>query len=390
MSGLKRSHIGVVLLLAVPLLSSCAQLEKVSGRNDTPSGLFEAPHNPKPAAPKEAEEQPETGPASPFLAGLSSREIERVKAEALRRYGRDWKVIGRRSRYVRAPMLEALAEAGAPSELQIVPVVESGYNPYARSTAGASGLWQLMPQTARELKIRSDRSFDGRRNVYASTKGAARHLMRQYRRLGNWPMAFASYHLGAGGVRRRLIRRPWKPEDGLRKLPLPPITKTYVRHLIGLIALHEEGKLRFPAPYPTRKIKVRTPVDLVDLHRKSGLPKHQIFRFNPGLGLAQYYENRPATLELRISKRRVHAIKEHIPSKPPEFVKIRVGAGETMRHISEKFDTSIGELLRANPDLPPVRLTRGQILRIPARLLNNAHAEPNPLSAAASGLLAAN
>ena len=389
MDTLKGRYIGLILLFALGGLTSCAQFDKYSS-DSTPSKPIVTPYDPQSAVPKELAELSEIKPVNPFLAGLSAKEIEQVKKEALRVYGRDWRVIGIRSQYVRAPMLKALDEVGAPTELQIVPVVESSYNPYAQSEVGASGLWQLMPQTAKELKIKSTRHFDGRRDIAASTKGAAKFLMRQHRRFGNWPMAFASYHLGPGGVQRRLDRRPWQPGDGLKRLPPPPITKTYVRHLLGLIALHDEGRLSFPAPYPTKKIKLQTPVNLADLHKKSGLPEHQIFRFNPKLGLAQYYDDKPSTIELRVSQKRVDSIKKQIPAKPPTFVTIQVESGETMRDVSRKYGASIGEILRANPGLPPVRLAKGQKIRIPARLLSDEHAETNPLAKPTPSLVAAN
>jgi len=368
-------------------LSACAQLPKFGSNESKP---IVTPYDPQQAVPKEMAELSQIKPINPFLAGLTTEEIRQVKKEALRTYGRDWRVIGIRSQYVRAPLLEALDEINAPQELQIIPVVESSYNPYAESEVGASGLWQLMPQTADDLRIKTTKYFDGRRDIAASTKGAAKFLMRQHRRFGNWPMAFASYHLGPAAVQRRLDRRPWSPGDGLKRMPLPPITKTYIRHILGLIALHEEGRLEFPEPYPTKTIQVQAPVDLAELHEKSNLPEHQIFRFNPKLALAQYYGDKTTKLTLRISLKRVPAIKKHLPEEPPEYTTITVQAGETMQDICNTYGASINTIRKANPGLPPVRLVTGQKIRIPTQLLSDAHAESNPLAKPDPTMLASN
>ena len=382
------TRIGLILLLGIGL-SACAQLPKFGG-GDAKLQPIVTPYEPGSELPKELAELSKEKPINPFLAGLSAKEIRMVKQEAMRTYGRDWRVIGVRSQYVRAPLLEALEEVNAPMELQIVPVVESSYNPYAESEVGASGLWQLMPMTAGDLRIKSNKYFDGRRDITASTKGAAKFLMRQYRRFGNWPMAFASYHLGPAAVQRRLDRRPWTPADGLKRMPLPPITKTYIRHLLGLIALHADGRLTFPEPFPTKIIKVQAPVDLAKLHEKSNLPKHQIFRFNPKLALAQYYGDKKAELTLRISLRRVPAIKKHLPKEPPRYTVITVRKGETMRDICDAYGATIRDIREANRGLPPVRLVAGQKIRIPTRLLSDDHAKANPLAKPNPTLVASN
>jgi len=312
-----------------------------------------------------------------FLAGLSDREVESIKKEAWREYGRFWRGVATRSRYMRQPLIETLDQMGAPRELQMVPVVESSYNPYVESSVGATGLWQLMPETASDMRVKSDRYFDGRRDIKSSTKGAAKYLTKQYRRFGNWPMALAAYHLGPSAVQRRLNRRPWQPEDGLKRMPLPPITKTYIRHIIGLIALHDEGTIQFPKPFPTKTIKVQTPVDLANMHELAELPKDQIFRFNPQLKFGQYYDGKPQTIHLRISTVRLKSLKPHI-SNPKQQLTIIVGKGENLQSISQRFKTSTYALLKVNPKLSmfPKAGTR---LNVPVKLMKRISAKGNPL-----------
>src|SRR3990167_8915906 len=88
-----------------------------------------------------------------------------------------------------------------PAELVLLPIIESGYNPFSMSSVGAAGIWQLMPATANELGIRQNRWYDGRRDVIASTRAALNHLVYLQSFFdGNWLLALAAYDTGEGNV----------------------------------------------------------------------------------------------------------------------------------------------------------------------------------------------
>ena len=96
-----------------------------------------------------------------------------------------------------------LRQEGVPEEIAALPFVESMFNPKARSSVGAVGVWQLMPATARGLGLKiSRRSGDERSNVLKATRAAARMLRQNYRMLGSWPLAITAYNHGPNGVRR--------------------------------------------------------------------------------------------------------------------------------------------------------------------------------------------
>lgn len=315
---------------------------------------------------------------NPFLVGLTEHEIENIRDEAWRHYGHNWLSIAKRSRYVRQPLLETLDKHGYARELQMVPVVESSYDPYAVSSVGATGLWQLMPETAADLRIKSNRYFDGRRDIRSSTRGAAKYLTKQYRRFGNWPMALAAYHLGPNAVQRRLNRHPWSPAQGLRALPLPPITKTYIRHTLGLIILHQEAVIAFPDPYKTTTITINTPLNLEELHRKAELPINQIFRFNPELTLEQYFDGRPKKLSLRISQVRLTKVKQALANSAVDHLPIYITKDETVEALSSRYRTSNYTLLKYNPGLPAT-LKAGSEVRIPVSVVKRLAASKNPM-----------
>ncbi len=362
------TNISLSTIYRMLLLALIIQLTACASAQHEPPIAVEQP------IPKKAEAQS----TNPFLAGLTARELAAVKQEAWHYYGYQWRTIAKRSRYVRQPLLDTLDRYHYPRDLQMIPVVESSYNPYAHSEVGAAGLWQLMPVTAKDLHIITNDYFEGRRAIRASTHAAARYLSKQHRRFGTWEMAFAAYHLGPAAVQRRLKRHHWTLKDGLRKMPLPPITKTYIRHILGLIALHEEGRISFPKPYATQTIKVQTPIDIHALQENAGLPANQIFRFNPELRLARYLDQKPATLSLRISRIRVKAVKQQLPAQRPRYMNITIKQGEHLSTIGRRFHIGVRQLLAYNPGTPK-HPEAGHKIRLPISLIKHAIAQENPL-----------
>ncbi len=356
-------HIITLLLVAAcakPAVTPVATISKPQPEQETPAPAPEKPIN-------------------PFLTGIPTDELAAMKREAKRLYLTHWRGVAQRSRYVRQAVLDTLNRYHYPRELQLIPVVESSYNPYAESAVGATGLWQLMPITAHELGLREDDAFDGRRDIRASTHAAAKFLIRQYAHFGNWPMALAAYHLGPHAVERRLKRRPWQPEMGLKHAMLPPITKTYIRHIIGLIALYDSGELRFPTPYPTTIVKLQTPIDLAALHQVAGLPRQQIFKFNPRLKLAQYLDHSHHTIALRTSLRRVRAIKTSLPKQSDHTILITVAEGETLLALQSHYRVTRNHLRQLNPSLGN-QIHPGQQLRIPLKQTARIQPAANPLA----------
>lgn len=91
--------------------------------------------------------------------------------------------------------------AGLPEELAYLPHVESSFQPAARSSAGAVGMWQFTKAAAQTFMPGSDK-VDQRLDPFASANGAARYLTHAYKKLGNWPAAVTSYNHGIGGMKR--------------------------------------------------------------------------------------------------------------------------------------------------------------------------------------------
>jgi membrane-bound lytic murein transglycosylase D len=138
-------------------------------------------------------------------------------------------------------------QEGIPGELMWLAEVESSFNPKARSPAGAAGLYQLMPETARALGL-SLHPTDERLEPEKNASAAARHLRYLYRRFNDWSLAVAAYNAGDGRVGRLLERhRTTKLSGILRRLPSE--TQMYVPKVDAVLWRRERsGLARLPAP----------------------------------------------------------------------------------------------------------------------------------------------
>jgi len=310
-----------------------------------------------------------------LFKGLPLSDLAASQAEVKRHILPHWSKIAERSRNVRQRILPVLQQMDAPSGLQAVPVIESGYNPYALSYAGAMGLWQLMPRTARGLGIKNGKGQNGRRGVESSTRAAITYLMKMERRFGNWPLAFAAYHLGPTAVARHLRRSPWTPEDGLDNMPMPSITRAYVRHVIGFAALLQMQTVTFPAPYPTRAIKLLPPVDLTQLATVSGIDREELFRLNPALDQAQYLKHE---ITLHLLEEDAPALLLKLEEIGPKYVHVTIHSGDSLWTLARRHHTSVHHLRRLNPRLKNV-LSIGKTVKVPANQLARAKPSPNPL-----------
>ena len=113
-----------------------------------------------------------------------------------------------RSRIYLYHIVEELEKRNLPTELALLPMVESAFNPMAYSRAHASGLWQFIPGTGRRFELQQNWWYDGRRDIVESTKAALDYLTFLYEMHGDWHLALASYNWGEGSVARAIAQEP--------------------------------------------------------------------------------------------------------------------------------------------------------------------------------------
>jgi len=148
-------------------------------------------------------------------------------------------------RYVRA-LQPIFASRGAPGELVWLAEVESGFNPTAVSPAGARGLFQLMPATAKGLGLQTFLP-DERKDPAKSAEAAARMLRDLHRQFGDWPLALAAYNAGPGRVQRTLEKQKARTFAGIAAA-LPLETRMYVPKVLAVLKVRAGVSLAGPGP----------------------------------------------------------------------------------------------------------------------------------------------
>ena len=139
----------------------------------------------------------------------------------------------RASRYL-YHVVQELEKRGMPTELALLPIIESAFNPQAYSSANAAGMWQFVPGTGKDFNLKQNMFKDERRDVLASTDAALSYLQKLYGMFGDWQLALAAYNWGEGNVQRAIKKNQsmGKPTDfeSLAEL-MPAETRNYVPKL---------------------------------------------------------------------------------------------------------------------------------------------------------------
>jgi membrane-bound lytic murein transglycosylase D len=129
-------------------------------------------------------------------------------------------------------VVEEIDKRGMPTELALLPFIESAFNPQAMSVARASGMWQFMPATGKDFDLKQNLFRDDRRDVLASTRAALDYLQMLQRQFGDWQLALAAYNWGQGNVQRAVDRnlKAGQPAN-YESLRMPDETRNYVPKL---------------------------------------------------------------------------------------------------------------------------------------------------------------
>ncbi len=150
-----------------------------------------------------------------------------------------------RSRLYLYHIVEEIEKRGLPTELALLPMVESAFNPMAYSRAHASGLWQFIPGTGKRYELTQNWWYDGRRDIVDSTAAALEYLAKLYDMHGDWQLALASYNWGENAVTRAIAKNKASnlPTD-YAHLHMPAETRQYIPKLQAL-----KNIIRDPKPF---------------------------------------------------------------------------------------------------------------------------------------------
>ena len=255
-------------------------------------------------------------------------------------------------------ILEEIEHRGMPSELLLLPVVESAYVAYAYSHGRAAGMWQFIPATGRRFGLKQNWWYDGRRDVLASTNAALDYLTRLHEKFdGDWLLALAAYNAGEGTVRRavRKNRKLGKPTD-FWHLKLPRETTNYVPKLLAVKALVADPSFYnvplWPAPDEPylRAVNFDSQIDLAVAAELAEMDVEDVYLLNPGFNRWATDPNGPHRLLFPLDN--AAAFEANLAELPAEqrvvWHRHKIRKGETLSEIATRYRTTVSVLKKSN------------------------------------------
>jgi len=265
-----------------------------------------------------------------------------------------------------------LDEFKLPKALAYLPVIESAYLPTLTSRAGAHGIWQFMPETAREYGLRVDWWIDERADPDLSTRAAAAYLKDLHYEFQDWPLALAAYNAGPGKIHRALEEtRTSTFWDLLELSAIPRETRGYVPTFFAALIIASDPanygvQLSDPIDSDIKRVSIEGPVSLRFLAEATNVDEGVLRGLNPMLrrGVVP-----PGMAEVRVPARLVDAIHARATlwrSDDPHVAvcTYTVRERDTLKRLAKAIGTTPQTILAMNGVR---RLHRGDLIYLPVR-----------------------
>jgi len=277
-------------------------------------------------------------------------------------------------------ILEEAEKRDLPTELVLLPVVESAYQPFAYSHGRAAGIWQFIPSTGRIYGLKQNWWYDGRRDIYASTQAALDYLEKLNKQFdGDWLLALAAYNSGSGTVSRAIRRnkKANKPTD-FWHLKLPKETRAYVPKLLALkeIVVNPDKynvSLRcIPDAPGFKQVETKAQIDLALAAELADLDLDTLYKYNPAFNRWATDPDGPHSLILPVEAAEI--FEENYAALPADkhlrWTRHKIKSGETLSHIAVKYNTSVKHLKKTN-NIRGNNIRAGKYLLIPVSSKNS-------------------
>ncbi len=280
-----------------------------------------------------------------------------------------------------------LAEYGLPQELEVLPHVESSFNPSAFSKVAAAGMWQFMPVTARDF-MRVDHVVDERMDPFIATEGAVKLLKRNYSLTGTWPLALTSYNHGTGGMMRAakvtgtkdigtIVRKYNGTAFGFAS------RNFYASFLAALeVDRHAEryfGSVRLDSPTNYDTVAVREYIPAKALAQSAGISLDDLKQHNPAL-LATVWSGEkyiPRGYQVRVPRGDLHQSLENLLAALPGSARFdfqkpdlvhKIAPGDSLSTIARRYGTSVSKLMALN-GMRNANIRAGKTLILPGNVM---------------------
>lgn len=271
-------------------------------------------------------------------------------------------------------IVEAVEKRGMPTEIALLPMIESAFNPKAYSRAHAAGLWQFIPSTGRSYGLQQNWWVDHRRDVIAATHAALDYLEKLHGMFGSWELALAAYNWGEGSVMRAIAKNQAQglPTDYL-SLSMPKETRQYVPRLMAiknLIQRPQDFSVDLgvvPNTAYFAQITLTQHIDVALAAKLADTTLEEFTSLNPHYTRPVIQVHRPATLLLPVDKAEVFAANLEKYAKPlVSWQPYQAKRGEKFDAIARRHGISSARLQEINGiQLKRGRLISNQVLLVP-------------------------
>jgi membrane-bound lytic murein transglycosylase D len=242
-----------------------------------------------------------------YLPGLENKELfesiedlSLCRNEEVRKYiylyltsGREYIIKSIERSYTYTDIIDEVMKKNRdiPSEIALLPLLESGFDPRAVSRSNAVGLWQFIAGTARHFDLKNNKWVEERRDIEKSTEAAIRHLRYLYELMGSWDLALAAYNGGQGQVTRAMDKSGSKDIwELIQSDTLTRETSEYVPRYAALVIIYNnqrlfriEKEINRPKAEKTENVRLNYQMNIRQLSDKCGIDIAEIKKYNPEL-----------------------------------------------------------------------------------------------------------
>lgn len=283
------------------------------------------------------------------------------------------RVVERSRRYMHH-IVEELEKRGMPTELALLPIVESAYNPMAYSRSHASGMWQFIPSTGKAYQLDQNWWMDERRDIIASTSAALDYLQSLYEMHGDWHLALASYNWGENAVARAIKKNQAKglPTDYL-SLTMPNETRWYVPKLQALKNIIAQPKLfnvdldPIPNEPYFQTVQVSTNMDVAVAARLAEMTIEEFLALNPAFKRPVIPDMGGVNIVLPTEKVDIFMSNLEDRSKPlSNWQAYTIKKGESLDRIAQSHGIPLARLKQVNGITGKMKIGPGHTLLVPS------------------------
>ncbi len=272
-------------------------------------------------------------------------------------------------------IVEEVQKRNMPTEIALLPMIESAFNPQANSRSRASGIWQFIPSTGKNFGLKQNWWVDNRRDVTAATNAALDYLQKLHGMFGTWELALAAYNAGEGTIQRAIDRnhKQGLPTD-YQNLDLPSETKNYVPKLQAIkniVTDPEKFGLKIGSipnrPYFAR---VTTPkqIDAKLAAQLAEISYEEFSSLNPSYNrpvITSQGEKHQLLLPVWAAERFADNLANY--DKPlTSWQTYNAKRGERMQNIANKFGINVNQLRDVNGLSASKKLRNSQAMLVPA------------------------